>query len=73
MNRRLLDVFPKDFEHTTVFKRVDLGGNIKQEARAFWVGENYVFFYAILHQREDGLVVINFNLNSNVEKIMSKF
>jgi len=73
LNRQLLDVFPKDFEHATVFRQVDLGGNFNQEARAFWVGENYVFFYAILHQREDGLVVINFSLNSSVGKIMSKF
>jgi hypothetical protein len=43
------------------------------ESRAYWTGEQYAYFFALLHDREDGLVVINFRLNSSVDAILEKY
>ncbi|MBM1570354.1 hypothetical protein JQU68_19320, partial [Sulfitobacter mediterraneus] len=51
----------------------DLGGGVSQEARMYWTGKSYCYFYALLHQRENDLVVINFALNSNSTPIMDRF
>ncbi len=66
-------LFPRNFTARTIFSQDDLGGNIRREARAFWGGGRYLFFYAILHERDDALVVLNFTLNTKIEKIMDKF
>lgn len=73
VNNQLLGAFPSDFEHSTIFREENMGGGMHQEARAFWTGESYAFFYAVIHIRENDVVVLNFNLNSSVATIMSKF
>ncbi|MFK7755166.1 MAG: hypothetical protein AB8B51_21790 [Sedimentitalea sp.] len=66
--------FPVDFTDATVFRRIDLGGGFSQEARAYWTANGrYAFYFAFLHQRDDGLIVMNFNLNSNPQAIMDNF
>ncbi|MCF3594257.1 hypothetical protein LZG00_09620 [Rhodobacteraceae bacterium LMO-12] len=66
-------LFPRNFTARTIFNEEDLGGNIRREARVFWGGGRYLFFYAIMHERSDALVVLNFTLNTKIEKIMAKF
>lgn len=66
-------LFPKPFTQRTLFREVDLGGGIRQEARAYWGGGRYLFFYAIMHERDDALVVLNFSMNTRVDSIMGKF
>jgi len=73
VNAQLLKAFPVDFRNVSVFRRQDLGNGVSQEARLYWTGENYAFYYAILHQRAGELVVLNFKLNSSVEPIMKSF
>lgn len=73
IQQQFTDIFPIDFRHKTVFKKIDLGGGMTQEARAYWIGERYIYFYALLHQREQDLVVINFTVNSLVGKVLAKF
>jgi len=73
VNERMLAVFPLDFENASVFNKRDLGGGVIQEGRIYWTGEQYAYFYAILHIRENDVVVINFNLNSSIDTIMAKF
>jgi hypothetical protein len=66
-------IYPRNFTARTIFREQDLGGNIRREARAYWGGGRYLFFYAILHQRDDFLVVLNFSINTKVEAVMNKF
>ncbi|MCC1492674.1 hypothetical protein [Cognatishimia sp. F0-27] len=73
INQQFLNLYPRDFTNQTVFRQEDLGGGISQEGRMYWIGENYVYYYAILHERGDAFVVINFSLNSNITSIMSRF
>ncbi len=73
VNQRMLSVFTEDFENVSVFNKQDLGGGMLKEGRIYWTGEQYAYFYAILHIRENDVVVINFNLNSSIDAIMSKF
>ena len=72
-NAQLLNVFRANFKDRSVFKVVELGGGVRQEARMYWIGSSYAFYYALLHQREDGLVVLRFALNSSSDKIMGLF
>ena len=62
-------IFPRNFTSRTIFHQEDLGGNIRRESRAFWGGGRYLFFYAILHERSDDLVVLNFAINTKMNKL----
>ncbi|GAB5438570.1 hypothetical protein [Falsiruegeria mediterranea] len=74
VNAQLLNAMPFDFTDTALIKRVDLGNGFSQEMRAYWNKRtSYVYFYAFLHQTEDDLIVLKFNLNTNSEKIFGKF
>lgn len=73
LQQQFTDIFRIDFRHKTVFRQEDLGGGMRQEARAYWIGESYIYFYALTHQRGNEFVVINFHLNSAVSKVMAKF
>jgi hypothetical protein len=71
---QFLRLFPADFTARTVFRQEDLGGGMRQEGRMFWnAGTGYAFYYAVLHERADALVVLNFALNTKIEPIMSRF
>ncbi|WGW02887.1 hypothetical protein [Tropicibacter oceani] len=73
VNTQLMAAFPVDFENVTRFRQTDLGGGVRQEGRLYWNGESYAFYYAILHERGDQIVVLNFNLNSSISTIMAQF
>ncbi|MDF1728000.1 MAG: hypothetical protein P1U53_09635 [Sulfitobacter sp.] len=71
--RQLLGVWPRDFSDKTVFNNLDLGGGISHEGRVYWTGTYYAYFYALLHDRGDEVVVLNFLLNSSSKPIMDRF
>ena len=71
--RQMQGIWPRDFEAVTVFNRQEMGGGVSQEGRMYWNGTAYAYFYAILHQREGELVVVNFALNSSIVPIMERF
>ena len=73
VNQDLLSVFTQNFPNKSIFRRVTLGNGFSQEARAYWKGENYAYYYAILHDRGDDLVVISFSLNSQISAILGEF
>ena len=73
VNQSLLNAFPSDFEETAVIKRVELMNGFVQEARAFWTGAQYGWFYALLHDTGSEYIVINFSLNTDVSVILDKF
>lgn len=72
-NHQLLRAFPFDFRNAAVFRKTDLGGGMVQEGRVYWTGDSYAYYYAILHQRADSIIVLSFNLNSSIGTIMDKF
>ena len=73
-DQRFRAIYPHDFRHGTVTKQTDLGNGFGQEMRVYWDdGTGYIYFYALLHNRGDSLVVIKFTLNSNVDKVLEKF
>ncbi|QQA44753.1 hypothetical protein [Pelagovum pacificum] len=69
----LMRAFPRDFEEGRVMKLVPLENGFFQEARAFWVGDAYGFYYALLHDNGEHIVVLNFTLNTDVDVILQKF
>jgi hypothetical protein len=71
--RNMLGIWQADFRNKAVFNRKDLGGGMWQEARVYWTGTSYAFFYALMHEREDKFVVVNFLLNSSSKPIMDRF
>ncbi|WP_170344268.1 hypothetical protein [Ruegeria atlantica] len=71
---QLRDLVPYYLSHTEVAKRVELQNGFAQEMRVYWNDKNsYVFVYTVLHEREDGLVVLSFSLNTNATPILEKF
>lgn len=72
-NTKLRRVWPINFEEVRVFRAEDLGGGLRQEGRIYWTGISYAYFYALLHEREDGFVVISFHLNSSSKKVLERF
>lgn len=73
VNQNLMAAFPIRFVNKTKFRETHLGGGMRQEGRAYWTGESYAYFYALLHDRGKDLVVVNFHLNSSVAKVIDKF
>ncbi|MHA6261900.1 hypothetical protein ACXYMO_01750 [Arenibacterium sp. CAU 1754] len=74
LQRQFLAVYPTDFSDSAVTKVTDLGSGFCQEMRIYW-NENtsYTFFYALLHDTNDHLVVLNFLLNSSSTPVLDKF
>ncbi len=74
-DRQLKGVWSADFDGAAVFNKKDLGGGIYQEARAYWsnLSPNYAYFYALLHERDGQLVVLQFYLNSSSSAVLDKF
>ncbi len=70
---RFNSIFPSNFTKLSVFLDQDLGGGMRRQIRAYYGPSGYVFFYAIMHQRDDALIVLNFALNTKVEAILEKF
>lgn len=72
---QLSDIYPQDFTHSAVLREVQLGQGFRQEVRAYWTEPTgkYLYFYALLHQRDDGLVVLSFSADTEADVIMEKF
>jgi len=74
INHRFLSIYPSDFTSRAVVRKTDLGDGFRQEMRIYWgKGTGYNYFYALLHDRSDGLVVLTFTLNSDVSKVLAEF
>ena len=74
INTRFHSIYPADFENAAVIRKTDLGSGFRQEARVFWGGQSgYLYFFAMLHDTPEALVVLTFNMNSDVSEIMSEF
>lgn len=73
VNYQLMSAFPSDFKNHAVFRRVEMGGGVTQEGRVYWTGLSYLWFYAVLHQRADALVVVNFHFNGSAQEVLNRF
>lgn len=74
VNNQFLSIYPNDFASGVLIRETDLGSGFRQEARVYWSDAgDYVFFFAMLHDRADAIVVLTFSLNSDVSKIMAEF
>lgn len=73
IQRQFHSIYPQDFSAKAVTKEIDLGAGFQQEMRVYWNGTGYVYYYALLHQRPDGLIVLKFNINSNIDKVLAQF
>lgn len=74
IQNRFLSVYPTNLTNRAVIKNVDLGNGFHQEMRVYWSDKSgYLYFYAMLHDRGDTLVVLTFTLNSDVSKVLAEF
>ncbi|WP_238366616.1 hypothetical protein [Mesobacterium pallidum] len=73
VNTQLLTAFPADFTDVATVRSIEMAGGFREEAYAYWNGLSYAWFYALLHERADDLVVIQFNVNSNASIVLDKF
>ena len=70
-----LRIFPIDFTSHAVTNVQDLGGGFRREIRVYWQagGFGYLYYYALLHNRGDDLVVLKFNMNTDVDVIFDQY
>lgn len=73
VNADLLRAFRRDFENHAVMKVVEMESGFREEARAFWTGRQYGYYYALLHDRGDELMVLRFEVNTSVSYILGQF
>ena len=67
-------IYPTDLTGKIVFNQEAMGDGMRREARGYYNDKSYIWFYAIMHQRpEGGLVIINFRLNASIGPIMQAF
>lgn len=70
---QLKGAYPQDFTGRAVVKSVDLGGGFRQEMRAYWEGPRYAWYYALVHQRDDRLMVLRFFFNRSATQAFAAF
>ena len=71
---QLRDIVPFYLTDARMLKQVELENGFSQELRAYWNDKNsYIYFYALLHERDDDLLVIQFYLNTNPEELLTRF
>lgn len=74
VNSQLLAAMPYDFTGAAILKQEKLGGGFIREIRAYWNDrDSYVYYYGLLHENGEQLVVVKFYLNTNSDKIFDKF
>ena len=73
VNTQLLAAFPQDFPNKAIVRSVDMGAGFREEAWVYWQGLSYAWFYVLLHDRGNDLLVIQFNINSNASVVLDKF
>jgi len=72
LNQQFLGIYPKDLENAALVRHVPGDNGFSKEAITYWTGTSYLWLYLFLHQREDDIVVINFTINSNADRVMEK-
>ncbi|MFY0311143.1 hypothetical protein ACFMBG_14725 [Leisingera sp. D0M16] len=74
VQRQLLTIYPRDFTGGAVAVRQELMNGFSKEVRVFWNEDalNYCFYYALIHDRGDGIVVLKFDLNTNSDVVFGK-
>ena len=71
---QMLGAVPYYLTNVDIIKRVELQNGFSQELRAYWNDRNsYIYFYALLHERDDDLLVILFAFNTNPKELLAKF
>lgn len=73
LEQRVREIYPQDFENVALIRRQDLEHGFRQELIAYWVGTAYIYVHLLLHQREDAIIALNFNFNSEFDDLNSKF
>ncbi|TNF19949.1 MAG: hypothetical protein EP318_12775 [Rhodobacteraceae bacterium] len=73
LEQRVRGIYPQDFENVALIRRADLEHGFRQELLAYWVGTAYIYVYMLLHQRDDALVALGFNFNSDFHDLNAKF
>ncbi|KNG93000.1 hypothetical protein [Pseudaestuariivita atlantica] len=66
-------IYPQDFTDGAVLKETTLGARFLTEVRAYWGPSGYIWFGALLHEREGQVVVINFRLNSKSMAVLTDY
>ncbi|SDW41091.1 hypothetical protein SAMN05444358_101748 [Ruegeria halocynthiae] len=71
---QLRDVVPFYLTDTGIIKRVELENGFSQELRGYWNDKNsYIYFYALLHERDYDFVVVQFYINTSPEELFTRF
>lgn len=73
LEQRVRSIFPQDFENVALIRRQDLEHGFRQEMIAYWMGTAYIYVYMLLHQRDDGIVALAFNFNTEFDDLNGKF
>ncbi|WP_212523193.1 hypothetical protein [Actibacterium sp. MT2.3-13A] len=73
LQQQFLAIYPADFTHRATVRTRLLENGFREEIVGYWTGLAYIWFYAITHQRDDGVVVISFALNSNYDQVAARF
>ncbi|MCJ7872070.1 hypothetical protein [Phaeobacter sp. J2-8] len=73
LERRVRNIFPRDFQEVALIRRQDMDHGFRQELIAYWDGVSYIYVYLVIHQRDDGLVTVVMNFNTEFDDLNSKF
>jgi len=71
--QQFTSIYTKNFSHRATVRTRMLESGFREEIVTYWNDLDYIWFYAITHQREGELVVLNFALNSSYEAVAERF
>lgn len=73
LQQQFTSIYPTDFSHRATVRAREMENGFREEIITYWTDLAYIWFYAITHERKDGLVVINFALNSSYDAMADRF
>lgn len=72
INAQFLSLYPQNLETAGLVRKRQGENGFSQEVISYWLGTSYLWLYLFLHDTGDGVVVVNFSINSNAKPILDQ-
>lgn len=73
LEARVRQIYPTNLENSATILIKTLDNGFRQELHAYWTGLDYMYTYLLIHDRDNAVVSINFQFNSDFHKMIANF
>ncbi|NIY78651.1 hypothetical protein HCZ23_04115 [Celeribacter sp. HF31] len=73
VQQQLTALFPRKIKNHAVLIERESGEGFREKIDVFWADKQYLFTQTITHQRDDGVIVMEFKVNTSLSQIKPYF